>query len=116
MRLLLDACVWGGSLPRLAEAGHDVVWAGAWADDPGDAEILRRAHAEGRVLVTLDKDFGELAVAREQPHSGIVRLVAQRARQQAAELERVLEAHADALARGAIVTVERGRVRVRNAT
>jgi hypothetical protein len=32
--------------------------------------ILGRAHREGRVLVTLDKDFGELAVVRRQPHPG----------------------------------------------
>ena len=31
-------------------AGHDAVWAGSWSESPGDAEILRRAHAEGRVL------------------------------------------------------------------
>jgi hypothetical protein len=43
-------------------AGHDVVWAGEWHEDPGDEEILERAHVEGRILVTLDKDFGELAI------------------------------------------------------
>jgi predicted nuclease of predicted toxin-antitoxin system len=35
-----------------------------WAKDPGDEEILTQAHREGRVLVTLDKDFGELAVVQ----------------------------------------------------
>ena len=44
------------------EAGHDVVWAADWPTVPGDKEILRRAHQEARVLVTLDKDFGELAI------------------------------------------------------
>jgi hypothetical protein len=44
-----------------------VIWAGEWAEDPGDDEILARAHREGRVLVTLDKDFGELAVVHGQP-------------------------------------------------
>ena len=34
---------------------------GADSDDPGDSEILATAHQQGRVLVTLDKDFGELA-------------------------------------------------------
>lgn len=51
----------------LAAAGHDVIWAGDWPSDPGDEEILDQAAAQGRVLVTLDKDFGELAVpSREQ--------------------------------------------------
>lgn len=60
MKLLLDSCVWGGAVARLRAAGHDVVWSGDWPADPGDEEILAHALAEGRVLVTLDKDFGEL--------------------------------------------------------
>ena len=69
MKLLLDACVWGGARQELEAAGHDVVWAGEWPTDPGDEEILAHAHREGRVLVTLDKDFGELAVVYKIPHS-----------------------------------------------
>ena len=42
----------------LEGAGHDVVWTGSWEADPGDEEILAHAVREGRVLVTLDKDFG----------------------------------------------------------
>ena len=59
MKVLLDTCVWGGARIPLTEAGHDVVLAGDWSEDPGDVAILARAGAEGRVLVTLDKDFGE---------------------------------------------------------
>ena len=84
MRLLLDACVWGGALHELEAGGHDAVWAGHWNEDPGDEEILALAYREGRILVTLDKDFGELAIVREQPHQGILRLVNLSARQQAA--------------------------------
>ena len=75
MRLLLDTCIWGGAAPELRAAGHDVSWAGDWPQDPGDDEILALAHRERRVLVTLDKDFGELAIVHEQPHGGIVRIV-----------------------------------------
>jgi predicted nuclease of predicted toxin-antitoxin system len=61
MKILLDSCVWGGCIPELEASGHDISWAGSWEADPGDLEILQRAHAEGRVLVTLDKDFGSAA-------------------------------------------------------
>lgn len=54
MKLLLDTCVWGGAIEALEAAGHDVIWTGAWDVDPGDDDILARAHEEGRVLVTLD--------------------------------------------------------------
>jgi predicted nuclease of predicted toxin-antitoxin system len=69
MKILLDTCVWGGVAQELRAAGHDVGRAGDWQEDPGDDEILERAHKEGRVLVTLDKDFGELAIVHERPHS-----------------------------------------------
>jgi predicted nuclease of predicted toxin-antitoxin system len=113
VRLLLDACVWGGAHEQLQQAGHDVVWAGDWPDDPGDEEILSRANREGRVLVTLDKDFGELAIIRAMPHCGILRLVGVAARQQASVCLRVLGLRGEDLQRGAIITAEPGRLRVR---
>lgn len=94
-------------------AGHDVVWVGEWAEDPGDAEILARADAERRVLVTLDRDFGELAIVRGQPHSGILRLVNLSARQQGRLCLRVLALHEQELEAGALVTAEPGRLRIR---
>jgi predicted nuclease of predicted toxin-antitoxin system len=60
MKILLDTCVWGGARKTLAAAGHDVEWTGNWPQDPGDDTILAHAYQEGRILVTLDKDFGEL--------------------------------------------------------
>lgn len=82
MKLLLDASVWGGVRKDLEAAGYDVIWAGNWTEDPGDEEILAQAYQEDRVLVTLDKDFGELAVLRGMPHAGILRLVNFSAQQQ----------------------------------
>ncbi|MBM4047582.1 MAG: toxin-antitoxin system, toxin component, PIN family protein [Planctomycetes bacterium] len=113
MKVLLDTCVWGGARHDLRAAGHDVVWAGEWAEDPGDDDILERAHDEARVLVTLDKDYGELAIVHGKPHRGIVRLVNQRAREHGVICIRILARYAQELSNGAIVTVEPGRVRVR---
>lgn len=114
MKILLDSCVWGKARAELEAAGHDVVWCGDWPRDPGDEEILAHAHSQGRVLVTLDKDFGELAVVRGTPHSGILRLVDIAAHQQASVCIRVLALHGDELASGAIVTAELGRLRIRS--
>jgi len=113
MKLLLDTCVWGGARTELQAAGHDVLWTGDLPQDPGDEEILAQAHREQRVLITLDKDFGELAIRRSLPHSGIVRLVNISARQQGTVCRQVLVQYGDELTRGAIVTVEAGRVRIR---
>ena len=75
MKLLLDTCVSGAARQALEAAGHDVTWSVEWESDPGDEVILSRARAEGRILVTIDKDFGELAIVRGHLHAGIVRLV-----------------------------------------
>lgn len=116
MRVLLDTCVWGGVVAGLRAAGHDVIWSGQWKSDPGDQEILARAYAEQRVFVTLDKDFGELAIVRSQPHSGIVRLVNWPASRQTSVCLEALERYGDELAAGALVTAEPGRWRVRPAS
>ncbi len=113
MKVLLDTCVFGGAVEDLRRAGHEVTWSGAWERDPGDEELLTFAFREGRVVITLDKDFGELAVVRGTRHCGIVRLVGFRAEEQGTAAHRALEKYARELAAESIVTVERTRVRIR---
>ncbi len=115
MKVLLDTCVWGGAAEILTAAGHDVRRMGDAPADPGDEAIMRIAHEEGRVLVTLDKDFGELAIVYAKPHCGIVRLVGLPGRQQGAYCQTVLQRFEDELIRGAILTVTADRVRIRPA-
>jgi predicted nuclease of predicted toxin-antitoxin system len=115
VKLLLDTCVWGKAKTELAAAGIDVVWIGDRSPDPGDEAILAEAVRDQRILVTLDRDFGELAIVKSLPHSGIVRLVGIAAKQQAAVCLHVLSKHNAELLAGAIVTVEPGRVRIRPA-
>lgn len=90
-----------------------MIWTGDWPKDPGDDAVLSRAHAEGRALITLDKDFGELAIVLRRPHAGIVRLVGFRAAEQARACSRVLGRFEVELASGAIVTSSPDRLRIR---
>ncbi|MFN0317858.1 MAG: DUF5615 family PIN-like protein [Burkholderiales bacterium] len=113
MKVLLDACVWGKAVPALEQEGHDASWAGEWRFDPGDEAILAIASKENRVLVTLDKDFGELAIRRGQRHRGIVRLVGIPAKTQAEVCAQVLIRFSAELQGGALIVAELGRVRVR---
>lgn len=86
---------------------------GDWSADPGDESILAMASDRGQVLVTLDKDFGELAVVHRRPHCGIVRLVNLSARSQGRACAAVLRRYGEELDQGAIVTVEPQRIRIR---
>lgn len=113
MKLLFDSCMSLAVADELRREGVDVIWVGDWPEDPGDPAILRRAHAEGRVLITLDKDFGELAVVHQYPHAGIVRLVDVPPEDTAFTCRRVASFYARELAGGAIITVESKRTRVR---
>jgi predicted nuclease of predicted toxin-antitoxin system len=115
MRILLDTCVWGGAADALRTNGHDVVWSGDWDEDPGDEEILALAHADRRILITLDKDFGELAILRRIPHCGILRIVGFPARGQAAVIQMIVSAHGPELEAGAFITVDQKRIRIRPA-
>jgi predicted nuclease of predicted toxin-antitoxin system len=60
MRLCANENLGGDAVARLRAAGHDVVWIREAAPGSADAEVLSRAQAEERLLLTFDKDFGEL--------------------------------------------------------
>lgn len=73
MRLLADENFPEEAVAALRKKGHDVFWVLSDAPGIGDREVLRRAQAQGRILVTFDKDFGELAFRSGLPSScGIV--------------------------------------------
>jgi len=74
-----------------------------------------RAHREERILVTSDKDFGELAIVRGLPQAGIVRLVGLRSGQQGPVCAEVLLRYGAELRAGAILTAGLSRVRIRPA-
>ncbi len=50
---------------ELRRAGHDVLWIREAAPGSSDARVLDRAISENRILITFDKDFGDL-VFRER--------------------------------------------------
>ena len=60
MRFLADENFPGLAVAPLTEAGHDVRW--VRTDDPGasDRDVMANAARDERVILTFDKDFGEL--------------------------------------------------------
>ena len=75
MRLLANENIPGIAVNALRSAGHDVVWVRAAAPGMLDAEVLAWAGREYRLLLTFDKDFGELARHSKLPaSSGVILL------------------------------------------
>lgn len=75
MRFLADENLALSTVEALRGAGHDVAWVRSDAPGSADEQVLARAAAEGRVLLTADKDFGDLAFRSGLPaESGIILL------------------------------------------
>ncbi len=75
MKLLANENLPLDMIEALRGAGHEVAW--IRTDSPGadDVAVLARAVAENRVLITFDKDFGELAFQQKLPATcGIILL------------------------------------------
>jgi predicted nuclease of predicted toxin-antitoxin system len=73
VRILADENFPGDAVAALRGRGHDVAWVRSDAPGSSDNQVIARAQAEDRVLVTFDKDFGELAFRSRLPaSSGIV--------------------------------------------
>jgi predicted nuclease of predicted toxin-antitoxin system len=73
MRLLANENFPRDAVDALRENGHDVVWIREDARGSRDEQVLALAQEEKRILVTFDKDFGELAFHAKLPSTlGIV--------------------------------------------
>lgn len=73
--LLTDENIHADVVSWLRQDGRDVhsVFDRALNGQP-DATILRHAHAEGRVVLTHDSDFGLIAIRGGEPFTGILYL------------------------------------------
>jgi predicted nuclease of predicted toxin-antitoxin system len=75
MWFLANENIPGDAVARLRGMGHDVAWVRDDAPGSRDDAVLARAIRESRVLLTFDKDFGELALkSRLPPASGVILL------------------------------------------
>jgi predicted nuclease of predicted toxin-antitoxin system len=67
MRFLANENIPAASVRALRAADHDVVAAGEVHQGAQDPEILAAASRESRVLLTFDRDYGELIYRRGLP-------------------------------------------------
>jgi predicted nuclease of predicted toxin-antitoxin system len=74
MRWLADECVAAALVSHLRGSGNDVSYVAEVEASASDAAIVRLAHDEERLLLTEDKDFGDLAFRLTMPVPGVVLL------------------------------------------
>ena len=74
MRFLADENLHADLVAWLRSGGHDVSSAAETLAGESDEVVLRHAREENRVLITDDKDFGELVVHRRLSTAGVLLL------------------------------------------
>ena len=98
----------------LIEEGHDVLSALDVNQKATDQEIMALAMREDRILITEDKDFGELVFVRGLPHPCIVRFVDMPVAEKVEAMRELIEIRSDAMRVGSLIVVTRNRVRIRS--
>jgi predicted nuclease of predicted toxin-antitoxin system len=114
MRFLADENVSRLVIERLRADGLEVISIGESRSGASDKDVLGAADAEGCILITEDRDFGELVIRQRLGVRGMILLELDRI-SNAAEADLVTEVisvHADKLSRN-LVVIEPGRIRVR---
>lgn len=112
MRWLADECVAARLVNRLREDGHDVLYVAEIAAGLSDVDVINLARRDNRVLLTEDKDFGDLVFRRSWAVHGIVLMRVNSQSLQAARLVAAVEQYGERLV-GHYVVVEDGRLRAR---
>jgi predicted nuclease of predicted toxin-antitoxin system len=116
MRLLADESVDQPIVVALRRDGHDVAYVAELSPGTSDDEVLDAANNRGAVLVTADKDFGELVYRHGRAHAGVVlvRLAGLDSQTKAEAVCRAISKHgAEFVCSFSVISV--GQVRIRHA-
>jgi predicted nuclease of predicted toxin-antitoxin system len=114
VKLLADEGVDALTVTRLRNDGHDVTYVTELAPGITDDAVLDLANSEARVLLTTDKDFGELVfrLRRLAPGVLLLRLAGLASEARAEIVAQAVAAHAEQMS-GAFTVVSPGAVRIR---
>ncbi len=116
MRFVADECLDGRIIQRLIADGHDLVIMRAELTGRTDADVLRMTQERDALLVTEDKDFGELVFRMRASHAGVVlvRMHGLTGAEQAEIVSRVVRSRGEQLLH-AFTVINQDRLRIRKA-
>jgi len=108
MKFLVDECVGNGVARWLQGQGHDVISILEVSPGIPDDAVLQKAVREGRMLVTTDKDFGDIVFRIRKAHCGIIllRLSDWQLSRKIVTIEALLQKHSDVLAGNFVVLTD----------
>jgi predicted nuclease of predicted toxin-antitoxin system len=114
MRFLADENVSRLVIERLRAGGFEVISIGETKPGVSDRDVLEAADAEGCILITEDRDFGELVIRQRLGVRGLILLELDRLSNstEADAIVEIVSTHSDKLL-GNLLVIEPGRIRVR---
>ena len=113
MRFLADECCDASIIKALLEEGYDVCAVSDIAAGASDEEVISFALREKRILITEDKDFGQLVYAHGRKALGVIFLRYHFSTRQeiAVRVVRLVKRIGENLV-GAFVTIQKDRIRI----
>ena len=114
LKFLADECCDAGMVAALRAAGHDIHYILENKAGTSDDDVLQDAFIGSRILLTEDKDFGDLVYRLKKPANGIIliRIDIQERHLKLPRLKTLIEKHEHRLP-GHFVVLEMNRIRFR---
>lgn len=115
MKFVVDECTGPQVADWLASQGFDVFSVARQARGIKDVEVLGIANKEQRILITNDRDFGELIFKNGLAHQGVIfmRLNDETARNKINVLQKFLEMKLEGLDNKHFIIVTEESIRIR---
>lgn len=117
LKFIVDECLGFLIAKWLTESGYDAISVISQMKGSKDIAILDKALAENRIIITSDKDFGDLVFHKKAQHTGIILIRLQNGtpKNKIKALENLFMHYADQLANNFIVVSE-ASIRIINPT
>ena len=72
MKFVVDESADAEIVHLLRSEKHEVIYVAESAPSVADIDVLSLAHNQNAILITADKDFGELVFRKKRPSSGVI--------------------------------------------
>lgn len=111
MKFLVDESVGNKFANLLKNAGYDILFVGDIMPEVEDEKVMAFAESENRILITADKDFGELTFKLKFRINGVIffRTLTRNPEKQFDMVRGILDK-----AEGKFIIVKEGQIRVRD--
>ena len=113
MKFIVDECTGPSVAGWLINVGHDVYSVYELSRGLSDESVLEIARKDGRVLITNDRDFGEMIFRLKMQHCGVIflRLLDNSPQGKIEVLKKIMDNHSDII-EGNFITATEKRIRV----